>query len=209
MQNALVNEIHERLAAARKAAGFKSASAAAVALGVKEPTYLGHENGQRGFKRQSAEAYARRFGVALEWLLTGKGSRERRVLQKTDAQRLVPLVGYVSAGIAHFFSDQGDLDEVAAPDGSTDTTVAVEIRGDSLGALFDRWLVFYDDVKRPVTTDQIGRLCIVGLADGRTLIKKIQKARGKGLYHLLSNTEGPILDVEIEWAARVKNMVPR
>jgi hypothetical protein len=101
------------------------------------------------------------------------------------------------------------LDEVSAPDNATDTTVAVEVRGESLGALFDRWLVFYDDVQRPVTPDQINQLCVVGLADGRIMIKKIQRARGKGLFHLLSNTEGPILDVEIEWAARVRSMVPK
>lgn len=124
--------------------------------------------------------------------------------------RQVPLVGYVGAGAAaYFFGDQGDLGSVTAPDGSSETTVAVEIRGESLGALFDRWLVFYDDVRRPVTTDQLNRLCVVSLRDGRILVKKIQKSRSPGLYHLLSNTEAPILDVEIEWAAKVKNMVPQ
>ncbi len=47
--------MHERLAKARKEAGYPSGSAAAAALGVKEPTYLGHENGSRGFKRDSAD----------------------------------------------------------------------------------------------------------------------------------------------------------
>lgn len=58
--------------------------------------------------------------------------------------------------------------------------------------------------------DQVGELCIVGLQDGRILIKKIQRSRARqGLYHLLSNTEVPILDVEIERAAKVLNMVPQ
>ena len=80
---------------------------------------------------------------------------------------------------------------------------------ESLGALFDRWLVFYDDRREPVTQDLIGRLCIIGLADDRVLVKKLRPSRTNGLYHLLSNTEEPILDAAVEWAARVKIMVPR
>ncbi len=178
---------------------------------MKEPTYLGHENGSRGFKRDSADKYARKFHVSLEWLLTGKGQRDRRPLRNDRTeQTFVNLVGYVGAGAAaHYFAQDAALDEVPAPMGSTDSTVAVEIRGDSLGTFFDRWLVFYDDVHRPVTAELINKLCVVGLDDGRILIKKIQRSKSRGLFHLLSQTEDPILDVAIEWAARVKNMVPQ
>lgn len=123
----------------------------------------------------------------------------------------VPLVGYVGAGaVAHYYAqaDSG-LGMVPAPEGATDTTVAVEVRGDSLGALFEHWLVFYDEVRSPVTPDMIGRLCVVGLPDDRVLVKKIQRSRTPGLFHLLSNTEGPILDQEVAWAARVRSMMPR
>jgi hypothetical protein len=41
-----------------------------------------------------------------------------------------------------------------ARDASTDSTVAVEIRGESLGSFFDRWIVFYHDVRRLVRADQ-------------------------------------------------------
>lgn len=210
MQNAFMTEMHERLAQARKEAGFSTAAAAAAALGVKEPTYMGHENGSRGFRRDSADLYARKFHVALEWLLTGKGPKHRKSGNLQLEQRTVPLVGYVGAGAtAFFFPQDTPIDEVTAPNGATDATVAVEIRGDSLGSFFDRWLVFYDDVHRPVTSDLINQLCVVGLEDGRILIKKIQRSRSKGLFHLLSQTEPPILDVAVEWAAKVKNMVPR
>lgn len=122
----------------------------------------------------------------------------------------VRVVGYVGAGeAAHFYAvAQGELDEVPAPDGATPETVAVEIRGNSLGELFDRWLVFYDSVRRPVTSDLIGQLCVVGLPDDRVLVKKIRRGHN-GLFDLHSNTEEPIKDVAIEWAARVKSMVPR
>src|SRR5579885_3601039 len=120
----------------------------------------------------------------------------------------VKVVGYVGAGAeAHYYAvAQGDLDEVPAPDGVTLDTVAVEIRGNSLGEMFDRWLVFYDSVRRPVTPDLIGRLCVVGLADDRVLIKKIRRGHN-GLYDLHSNMEDPIKGVMVEWAARVKLMV--
>lgn len=122
----------------------------------------------------------------------------------------VKVVGYVGAGAAthRYATGHGGLDDVPAPKGATPETVAVEIRGDSLGELFDRWLVFYDDVRRPVSLDLIGRLCVVGLSDDRVLIKKIGRG-ANGLYDLHSNVEEPIKGVAIDWAARVKQMVPR
>ncbi|WP_262048632.1 XRE family transcriptional regulator [Bradyrhizobium sp. Bra78] len=204
-------DMHERLTSARKEAGYTTVKAAADALGVKEVTYAQHENGIRGFRREAADQYARKFHVSLEWLLTGKGQKERRPIKVPPGQqRHVSLVGYVGAGAeTHFFANDAPLDEVRAPDGTNDETVAVEIRGESLGSFFDRWLVFYDDVRRPVTSDLINRLCVVGIEDGRILIKKIQRSKARGFYHLLSQTEPPILDVRIEWAAAVKSMVPK
>jgi len=123
----------------------------------------------------------------------------------------VPLVGYVGAGAeAHFYAvSQGELDRVPAPDGATPDTVAVEIRGESLGALFQHWLVFYDDVRSPITSDLIGKLCVVGLPDDRVLVKQIKATRDAGLFDLLSNTEEPIRGAVVLWAAKVRNMVPR
>src|SRR5262245_21011143 len=51
--------------------------------------------------------------------------------------RTVPLVGYVGAGAQAHFTAAGELGRVPAPEGSTDATVAVEIRGESLGSFFD------------------------------------------------------------------------
>lgn len=210
MHIALMKQPHDRLQQARKEFGFSTPGDAAKALGVPEPTYFGHENGSRGLSR-AGRRYAEFFKVSLDWLMTGKGVPRPARASMKDERAQVPLVGYVSAGAtAHFFAqDSGHLDEVAAPDGSSDATVAVEIRGDSLGSFFDRWLVFYDDVRRPVTSDLIGKLCVVGIDDGRILIKKIQRSKTRGYYHLLSQTEDPILDASIEWAAKVKHMVPR
>jgi phage repressor protein C with HTH and peptisase S24 domain len=208
----------ERLRYAREK-HFKSARIAAKALGIAVSTYGAHERaeapGGRDYGPDEAKRYGRRFRVTPEWLLTG-----RKVLP-TDGtpgpepeeppSPKVPVAGYVGAGAeTHFYAvAQGGLDEIDAPEGSTPDTVAVEIRGDSLGTFFDRWLVFYDDVRREVTPDLLGKLCVVGLDDGRVLIKKLQRSRSHGLFNLVSQTEAPILDVTIEWAAKVKSMMPR
>jgi hypothetical protein len=72
------------------------------------------------------------------------------------------------------------------------------------------WLVFYDDVRSPVTDDLVGWPCVVGLTDDRILVKKIIRNR-RGGYDLLSNSvsDDPIEDAKIEWAALVKFMRPK
>lgn len=189
-----------RLEKARQDRGFKTAKDAALYFGWNYNTYSQHERGERGLTKSAAGRYGKALRVSPAWLLTGElGSF------------LVPVVGYVGAGAqAHYHADaQGPFDMVPAPEGSTEHTVAVEIQGGSLGALFDRWLVFYDDVRSPVTVDLIGSVCVVGLPDDRVLVKKIKAANTEGFFHLLSNTEDPIFDVEIAWAAKVKHMVPK
>ena len=123
----------------------------------------------------------------------------------------VPLVGYVGAGaIAHFYADgQGPFDEVEAPDAASPSTVAVQIRGHSLGALFDNWLVFYDDVRESAGRALVGRMCVCGLSDGRVLVKALKRGQVAGIWTLLSNTEPPIYDVALDWAALVREMRPR
>jgi hypothetical protein len=126
-------------------------------------------------------------------------------------RKMVKLKGYVGAGShAHFYAiADEDYEEVAAPMDANEKTIAVEIRGKSLGPLLSNWLVFYDDVRSPVTSDLVGQLCVVGLSDGRVLVKEIQR-NGRGGYRLLSNTsEPPIDDVPIDWAAKVTEMRPR
>jgi hypothetical protein len=118
----------------------------------------------------------------------------------------------VSAGDGHvtFGDGQGPFDEVEAPDGSTQDTVAVEIRGVSLGPALDQWLIFYDRVSDPPQPALAGKLCVAGLPDGRVLVKVLRPAREPGLWHLFSNTaDPPLLDQSLDWAAPVRAMTPR
>ncbi len=126
-------------------------------MGIAVSTYGAHERaeapGGRDYGPDEAKRYARRFQVTPEWLLTGRG------LSPTGEEEApapkIQVVGYVGAGSTTHFYDvaQGNLDEVSGPACSPAETVAVEIRGDSLGSFFNRWLVFYDDVRRPLTPD--------------------------------------------------------
>jgi hypothetical protein len=123
---------------------------------------------------------------------------------------MVKVKGYVGAsGEAVYYRLADDeLEEVPAPDGASDQTVACEVRGKSLGPVLESWLVFYDDVRSPITPDMLGCLCVVGLADDRILVKRLERKNGSVV--LVSNNGDPdITDVAIEWAAKVTSMRPR
>jgi hypothetical protein len=217
----MVSTRGERLRAARARRGFKSARIAAKALGVALSTYGAHERaeaaGGRDYGPNEAKLYALRFGVSPEWLLTGRGQGPRDefagipFVPEEETRPKVPVIGYVGASDeAHFYAvAQGDLDHVLQPSGSTNTTVAVDIRGDSLGSWFNRWLAFYDSVRRPPASDLIGELCIVGISDGRILLKQVQRGGAEGLYNLSSPGRPTIIDAKIEWAAKITSISQR
>lgn len=129
----------------------------------------------------------------------------------TEPKLAIPIVGYVAAGSTAIVAEegQGPFGEAPRIAEATPSTVAVEIRGTSLGSIFDGWLAYYDDLRTPPTMDLVGWVCVVGLDDGRVLIKKIARARGHHHFDLWSNAEEPMFEVLIKWAARVITMRPR
>jgi transcriptional regulator with XRE-family HTH domain len=181
----------------------KTRSGLARALGRSPSAVTDLLNGRRRLRADEIAIAATYLGVEPPRLIGGGRAPPIRAT--------VPLVGHVGAGaIAHFYADgQGPFDEVGAPDAASAKTVAVQIRGHSLGALFDNWLVFYDDVREPPGDDLVGRMCVCGLADGRVLIKALKRSHIAGLWTLLSNAEPPIYDVALDWAALVREMRPR
>ena len=100
-------EIGNRLKAARKAAGFSSAKNAIIALGINYPTYVAHENGNRGIGREMLKLYANRFGVTTDWLLSGrKGSVTNRYKRKIDEKLsfIMEATGWKQADLAEKLS---------------------------------------------------------------------------------------------------------
>lgn len=69
----IMNDPAARLRIARMRAGYPTGKDAAEALGFPVSTYLGHENGSRGYPAKKAEVYARKFKVREQWLLYGVG----------------------------------------------------------------------------------------------------------------------------------------
>lgn len=109
-----MSDLSDRLREARIAAGYQNAADAARATGVPEPTYNAHENGSRGFKFDRASLYARRFGVSLEWLLSGRGARSAaQPLHTPNVETVIetrPLAGTVQAGVWQEPFDNGEVD---------------------------------------------------------------------------------------------------
>lgn len=140
------------------------------------------------------------------------GGDEAAPSDGASAIKSVPVVGFVDAdSLVHRTAAprKGERERVPGLASASIDTVAVDIRGEALGPLLNGWLLFYDDTRRKVTDDIVGTLCVVGLADGRILVKRLQKSRSRGTYHLLSQSGAPILDVEVQWAASIRAMFPR
>ena len=119
----------------------KTRSGLARAIGRSPSAITDLLNGHRRLRADEIAMVSEYLGIEPPRLIGGGPLRPPKA----------PLIGYVGAGaVAHFYADgQGPFDDVDAPIDSRPSTVAVQIRGHSLGALFDNWLVFYDDIRNP------------------------------------------------------------
>ena len=205
----MLKDILERIDARLDAVGLSESKAAKLA-GLSDSAIRDMrralKSGRRsaGVSTRTINALAPVLQTSPSWLLEATGDEE--------GEGTVPLVGYVGAGdAAHFYAvSQGELDRVPAPKNPTKDTVAVEIRGESMGPLLNKWLVYYDQVRSPVTHDMFGILCVIGLPDDRVLVKRIRQTGKPGLFDLESNSgEEPIRGVAIMWAAKVKSIEQR
>ena len=154
----------------------KTRTGLAKALGRSPSAVTDLLNGHRRLRADEIGVVSEYLGIEPPRLIGG-GSR--------PLAPKAPLIGYVGAGaVAHFYSDgQGPFDEVDAPYDAKPETVAVQVRGHSLGALFDNWIVFYDDIRNSPDDSLVGRMCVCGLADGRVLIKALKKSPPTGLWN--------------------------
>lgn len=107
-------ESANRLKAAREAAGFDSAKAAAEAMGVPVASYIQHENGSRGFKRDRAEQYARRFRTTPEWLLLGRGPSPKGTPEPSETD-LEQMIREAIEDVVTLDTRLSDLPRIVAP----------------------------------------------------------------------------------------------
>lgn len=140
-------------------------------------------------------------------------ARRLRIINPKKALTVtsVQVVGYVGAGGAiDFQAGQGPFGEAEMPpNGVASSIVAVKVQGDSMsGTLEDGWIVYYDSRRDPPDESLHGKLCVIGLTDGRALIKKLYPGRKPGHYDLHSVNAPPLLDQPVEWAAKVSWIAP-
>jgi hypothetical protein len=218
----------ERLRAARRRR-FRSARAAALAMGIAVATYGSHERAQlpggRDYGPDEARRYARRFGVTPEWLLTGRAQKEEEVEDPFDnpfdipfppeqfeepRTRTIPVMGYVGAGAEGHYYDvsQGYLDEIDPPESITNETEIVDLREHGLGPLFDRWLLCFGEIRGPVTPDLLEYVCVAGLDSGRLVVGLLQPGQTEGRYDVLSDFGESFMDASLQWAARITTLLP-
>lgn len=129
---------------------------------------------------------------------------------ETDRELTVPVVGYAGAGgEVDYSKGQGPFGEARMPPGGSKATVAVIVRGDSMaGQLDDGWTVYYDDRHEPPTPDLYGKLCVVGLTDGRVLVRRLYPGRKPKCYDLHPANAQMMLDQPVEWAAKITFIAP-
>jgi phage repressor protein C with HTH and peptisase S24 domain len=178
--------------------------------------------------RETQTELAKRFGVSQptvsRWLkgeapelknvpAIERVAKDLRVLHRKNTPNVttVPIVGYVGAGGSISFSEgQGPFGDAEMPPKSAPSLVAVTVRGDSMsGMLEDGWTVYYDNRREPPDESHYGKLCIVGLADGRVLVKKLYPGRKPGHFDLHSTVSPALLDQAIDWAARISWIAPK
>lgn len=127
--------------------------------------------------------------------------------QPRSVPHMVPVVGYVGAGAEVFAVDDhakgAGFDEVEIPiDGMSRSTVAVQVRGDSMLPVYRPGdLIFYDRNDNGDLLHLIGKDCVVRLTDGRTFVKELHHSNGEFWLHSYNST--PMINVDIEWAAKV------
>ncbi len=170
---------------------------AAAAVGMSLGGYRKLEYGENQLTTESIRRLAEAYGVTEADVVAG------------EPVAIVGLAGAGPEGTVEYLAS-GDLGEAPRPPGAGPKTVALESRGNSMrGIAEDGWLIYYDDRREPVTDDLLGELCVIGLRDGRTLVKTLYRGRARGLYDLESTNAPTMRDVEVEWAARVSWIMPR
>jgi hypothetical protein len=145
-------------------------------------------------RQNSLEGLARFANRPIEWFFSEEDSWRPRV---------VPVVGHVGAGGEWFMGNGSENGEIPAPEYARPKTVAVKIRGDSMGSFLNGWYALYDDVRDPPTDDLIGRPCIVWTADGKAMVKILRRGTQPGLWTLYSGYGEPIEDAHVVAAAPV------
>jgi hypothetical protein len=157
----------------------------------------------QSLKGATEQKIADAFGVPVEVLFTSRSDlkREVGVWGKIGARAdIYPLSDYTEA----------PMYEVALPPGIDPDKeyVAFEIEGFSMPPAEPGWVVIFRRAELPID-ELIGSACLVDLADGRRLFKRIRRGYTPAHYNLESwDGSAPIEDVEIVRALPFASLTP-
>lgn len=166
-------------------------------LGAGRQTIVRLETGEQTLSQKWMDRLAAELDCDPSELLPGAVSRE------------IPVKGYVGAGAEIFPIDdfpKGDgLRMVKCPAGlDPESTVAVEVRGDSMLPIEEGWVLFFTRAYDGVPVDAINRLCVVQVADdGPMLLKRVRRGYTPGRYNLESTNASLREDVPLKWASKL------
>ena len=202
---AMSNMLADRIKALRMKMGLNQTQFG-EAVGYSQGMVTRWEQGAQP-KHDALQALAALAGTTVDQFLSS--SQADGVAAGGD----IPVVGYVGAGAAVYPIDdlaKGDAyDTVERPPFVRGSAVAVEVRGDSLVPVAeDGWRLVYSGERTILEEEVLNRLCVVELADGRMLVKRIVRGSKPQRYHLISTNAPMIEDAAIVWAAKVKAIVP-
>lgn len=191
----------ERLKWARQRAGFEKGTDAARARGWVISTYLGHENGDRVPSRDTAKRYAKAFRVRWEWLLEGEGETDHGSLP-------IPVIGTISAG-GKVSLEPPKVDAAEVPPGATQGMVAlVAVEPVMPGVLEQGWIIYCSDRHETVPEGLLGQLCLIGLADGETIVGRLFRGSSPATYDLVFPGLNVARDIGVAWVAKVEWIKP-
>lgn len=186
-----------RLSKIRKDTGHTQDSAAA-AMGMSLGGYRKLEYGERRLKLEQIRAAASAFGVQSSDIVD----------PKTTTLNIMGRVGASTDGEIIQETDHGPFAQIEAPIGASGDEAVVEVSGHSMGIYApDGSLILYDSRHTPPHEDMLGEVCVVGLPDGRALVKRLLRGSRRGLFDLESLVGDTLRDQRVEWAAVVQIVV--
>jgi transcriptional regulator with XRE-family HTH domain len=190
-------ELGQRIKGLRKQKGLTQQEFAAR-LGITQPTVHRWEKGAFAPDDKMLEMLSDIAGVPTAVFRYG----EIRV-----GRRMIAITGRVGAGGA-VLPVEGPPTEVEAPPDSGLYMVAVTVRGDVLLPSYgDGDILFYGRDPGLGGVDPascLNRDCVVKLANGPTLVRRVAQGGSRNTYLLMSFVADPIVNVRLDWASPVR-----
>ncbi|MDB5415081.1 MAG: family transcriptional regulator [Rubritepida sp.] len=186
----LNSDMHNRIKALRKASGM-SQQDLADRISVDKSTIWRYESG-------TMELFPKAFVEMAKYL--GLSAPEQLLSSFPEPVR---LFGNVGAGAEVIPLDEETI-WLDGPPGLIDP-IAAEVIGKSMLPVYRPNDILFFNRRTRVDDDVIGEDCMVKVADGRILVKRVLRGLARGHYRLFSyDTQEESEDLALDWATPVE-----